>query len=80
MQRYISILIVTSIIFFCACSDDDPDIVVISPQLPKIDCTSYVKSVAADFARRGTLDSSFAKRAINKAEAECKEENKRRGY
>ena len=67
------------ILFLLACEGDNT-IIIVEERLPKLDCSEYVKHVVYGFGNRGTIDSSFAKRAIAKAKADCEEENRRRGY
>ena len=52
----------------------------ITPTLPKLNCSEYARSVGADMARRGLIDSSIAKKTIADARRECEAENARRGY
>ena len=71
-----------SIIFAsCGDSNDSPTVIVITPNLPKLDCAERANRAAADVASRGLVVlERIGKQVIEKARADCAAENKRRGY
>ena len=61
-------------------NDNSPTIIVITPNLPKIDCEERVRKAVADVGSRGLGTSGAGQQVIDKAKADCDAENKRRGY
>ena len=82
MHRFILLLVVATLFIFSSCGDDNdsPTVIVITPNLPKIDCEERVNRVAADVAHRGLSTSPAGRQLIEEAKADCTAENKRRGY
>ena len=87
MRRVNLLLIVATLLSFSSCGDSNdndappPTVIVITPNLPKLDCAERANRAAVDVASRGLLTSEgVGKQAIDKARADCEEENKRRGY
>ena len=85
MQRFILIIIALTVTTLSSCTNDNaappPTVIVITPNLPKIDCAERANRAAADVASRGLLTfEGVGKQVIDKARADCEEENKRRGY
>ena len=82
MRRFI--LVVATLLIFAACgdrNDNSPTIIVITPNLPKLDCAERANKAAADVASRGlVVFEGVGKQVIEKAKADCAAENKRRGY
>lgn len=73
------ILLIASILLF-SCTEREPTIIIVEPQLPKIDCRERARQVGADLSNRGLGKSSIFKKTVDKAKRECEEENERRGY
>ena len=84
MHRFILTLVVLTLTTLPSCTienDAPPTVIVITPNLPKLDCAERATRAAVDVASRGLLTSEgVGKQAIDKARADCEEENKRRGY
>ena len=82
MRRFI--LVVATLLIFAACgdrNDNSPTIIVITPNLPKLDCAERANRAAADVASRGlVVFEGVGKQVIEKAKADCEAKNKRRGY
>ena len=82
MNRFILLLIVviSVIVFSCGNGGDSPTVIVITPNLPKIDCAARANQVAGDVAQRGLGTSPAGQQLIQQAKADCEAENRRRGY
>ena len=88
MHRFILTLVVLTLTTLPSCTIENdapptapPTVIVITPNLPKLDCAERARRAAVDVASRGLLTSEgVGKQAIDKARADCEEENKRRGY
>ena len=82
MRRFILLLAVAILLIFSSCGDDNdsPTVIVITPNLSKLDCNESVNRAAADVARRGLGTSGAGRQVIEKVKADCAAENKRRGY
>ena len=83
MQRFILIIVALTLTTLPSCSNDNdasPTVIIITPNLPKLDCAERANRAAADVARRGLGTSPAGRQVIEKAKADCEAENKRRGY
>lgn len=71
----------TATLLFASCGDEDSvSVVYVVPVQPKLDCREVVRNVNVDMARRGLIDSSIARQAVQEARSNCEAENRRRGY
>ena len=87
MHRFILTLVVLTLTTLPSCTIENdapptapPTVIVITPNLPKLDCAERANRAAADVASRGLEASGVGRQIIEKAIADCEEENKRRGY
>ncbi len=81
MPRLILLIGVAISLVYCSCSNDnDGSTIIITPNLPKLDCKRRLEKLTVDFAARGLLQSGMAQRALEKEKKDCEAENKRRGY
>lgn len=55
-------------------------VIVIEPNLPKIDCDEYLNRVHSDLGAAGIATSGAGKQVLEKERNWCADENKRRGY
>ena len=85
MHRFILTVVVLTLTTLPSCSTDNdappPTVIIITPNLPKLDCSERANRAAADVASRGLAPFEGAgKQVVEKAIADCEAENKRRGY
>ena len=81
MRRFI--LVVATLLIFASCgdsNDNSPTIIVITPNLPKLDCAERANKAAADVGSRGLGASGVGQQLLEQAKVDCEAENKRRGY
>ena len=68
------------VLLFCACGNDDPDVVVVQLRPPKIDCEERLRGVYYDLARRNVESTPAGRHELERQKEKCEEENRRNGY
>ena len=79
MHRFILLLVVVTLMTFSFCSNNNgapPTVIVITPNLPKIDCERYLERVYVDFASRGLTNFGTMQQALEQAKMDCEAEIK----